>query len=89
MGIRTDSDLQQTSIEDGHNPYSAEDMAIYTPEEIDLLCEQQEDIAQLFEETRKLVESISGAIDRLAPVIKDVLDNIEKIAQEADIELEY
>ena len=87
MGIRTDSDLQQSSVEDGHNPYTDEDLAIYktyTPDEVDLMCEHQDEIAHLFEETQNLVNAISAAIDRLAPVINDVYENLKKLEQEVE-----
>jgi len=86
MGIRIDSDLQQPSVEDGHNPYTEEDLApyldtvpVYTPRQIDALCNRQDEFNRLMQETANLVSAISAAIERLSPIISDVYGNLERI----------
>lgn len=86
MGIRTDSDLQQPSIEDGHNPYTAEDLAVYSPQEIDSMCQMQDDMARLFDETRNLIEALSAGIDRLSPIIQDAYDNLKRMEEVLELE---
>lgn len=86
MGIRTDSDLQQLSVEDGHNPYTAEDLAIYTPQQIDSLCEQQDNLCETIEAIRSALDVLAAGIDNMAPLLKNVCDQIEKLEQVAQYE---
>ena len=81
MGIRTDSDLQQPSVSDGNNPYTAEDMAIYSPQQIEELCQHQDEIFRLFEETANFVSALQVGIERMAPVIDDIYKNLKKLEE--------
>lgn len=86
MGIRIDSDLQQLSVEDGHNPYTAEDLAIYTPREVDALCQQHENLMDTIEALKTYLSELAEGIERMAPILKDVCDQVEKLEQVAEYE---
>ena len=86
MGIRTDSNLQQPSVEDGHNPYTQEDMAIYTPQQIEDACQQQETLMEAIEGVAKAVQDLGVLIDRLTPTIQDVYEQLERLKEAAEYE---
>ena len=87
MGIRNDGvDTQNVDIENGTNPYTESDFDIYTPAQIDMLANHDDDIFEIIDGIRNALSDLGRCVDSLTPTLKNVCDVVEKLEQATEYE---